>query len=143
MFRPTLRACSAYSKRNNKVRVQILQNFERFQLYRGEVVNVSPSLMRNYLHRNNGARYILWEKDIDQGLVQEAAATRQRMLSQRAAAEASEPDAEPVTIQKTAETGSPAAEPTEKEAPAEAPAKRSGLSPRPTVADVKIPGLEL
>ncbi|AGO10051.1 AaceriAAR061Wp [[Ashbya] aceris (nom. inval.)] len=143
MFRPTLRACSAFSKRNNKVRVQILQNFERFQLYRGEVVNVSPSLMRNYLHRNNGARYILWDKDIDQALAQEAAATRQKLQSQKAAAEASQSVAEAAVVQKTAETGSDADKPTDNEKPAEPPAKRSGLSSRPTVADVKIPGLEL
>ncbi|SCU89134.1 LADA_0E13850g1_1 [Lachancea dasiensis] len=66
MLRVTsLRSYSALSKRTNKVKVQLLKDFPKFQLYEGQVATVSPSLMRNYLHRGNGARYILKDADID------------------------------------------------------------------------------
>ncbi|SCU78045.1 LANO_0A01926g1_1 [Lachancea nothofagi CBS 11611] len=61
----SLRSYSALSKRTNKVKVQLLKDFPQFQLYKGQVASVSPSLMRNYLHWGNGARYIKEETDID------------------------------------------------------------------------------
>lgn len=37
-----------------------------FNLYKGQVTKVKPSFMRNYLHNNNGAKYILDEtSDVD------------------------------------------------------------------------------
>ncbi|CAI4731310.1 BDC_1c_G0047160.mRNA.1.CDS.1 [Saccharomyces cerevisiae] len=53
---------SALTKRTHRVKVQVLKDFPRFQLYKGQVANVKPSLMRNYLHNFNGAKYILSEE---------------------------------------------------------------------------------
>lgn len=40
-----------------KIPVQLLKDFDNFG-YRGEVIKVLPSVMRNYLHMGNGAAYI-------------------------------------------------------------------------------------
>ncbi|CCE63013.1 hypothetical protein TPHA_0D03800 [Tetrapisispora phaffii CBS 4417] len=69
MFKPSYIMLSALSKRTNKVTVQVLKDFPDFQLFRGQVAEVKPSLMRNYLHYNNGARYILKDTDIDSQLL--------------------------------------------------------------------------
>lgn len=48
------------------------EGFPRFQLYKGQVANVKPSLMRNYLHNFNGAKYILSEEhDINTELLKQ------------------------------------------------------------------------
>ncbi|CAI4036120.1 hypothetical protein SMKI_14G3390 [Saccharomyces mikatae IFO 1815] len=61
MFRSTQVCLSALTKRTHRVKIQLLRDFPRFQLYKGQVTNVKPSLMRNYLHNHNGAKYILNE----------------------------------------------------------------------------------
>jgi len=65
MFKPTSVCYSALTKRTKKVRVQVLRDFPRFQLYKGQVTQVKPSLMRNYLHNFNGAKYIMEDTDIN------------------------------------------------------------------------------
>ncbi|CCF58675.1 hypothetical protein KAFR_0F00780 [Kazachstania africana CBS 2517] len=65
MFRPTRLCLSATSKRIKRVKVQLLKDFPQFQLSKGQVTDVKPSLMRNYLHNFNGARYILKDTDVD------------------------------------------------------------------------------
>ena len=65
MFRPSVVCLSALSKRTKRVRVQLLKDFPAFQVFKGQVADVKPSLMRNYFHNYNGARYILNESDID------------------------------------------------------------------------------
>lgn len=80
MFKPTSKVCSALTKRTNKVKVQILKDFPKFQFYTGEVVDVKPSLMINYLHNNNGARYILNQKDLDQELLQKYVVNARKTL---------------------------------------------------------------
>ncbi|GFP72422.1 54S ribosomal protein L50, mitochondrial [Saccharomyces cerevisiae] len=63
---------SALTKRTHRVKVQVLKDFPRFQLYKGQVANVKPSLMRNYLHNFNGAKYILSEEhDINTELLKQ------------------------------------------------------------------------
>ncbi|CAD6644649.1 XXYS1_4_G0014830.mRNA.1.CDS.1 [Saccharomyces cerevisiae] len=63
---------SALTKRTDRVKVQVLKDFPRFQLYKGQVANVKPSLMRNYLHNFNGAKYILSEEhDINTELLKQ------------------------------------------------------------------------
>ncbi|CCH46909.1 hypothetical protein BN7_6514 [Wickerhamomyces ciferrii] len=49
---------SARSKRLNKAEVQLLKDFPNVGV-KGQIVKVSHSLMRNTLHRYNGAAYIL------------------------------------------------------------------------------------
>ena len=125
----TFRAYSALSKRTNKVKVQLLKDFPQFQLYKGQVTQVSPSLMRNYLHLSNGARYILKEQDIDENLHAQSiteAATRAKVV-QKAVKE---------QIQKAAEKIPQEPVAVAKETPK---VFNSGV----TVSDVKIPGLEI
>ncbi|SCV03990.1 LAME_0H14862g1_1 [Lachancea meyersii CBS 8951] len=133
MFRPTCgRAYSALSKRTNKVKVQLLKDFPQFQLYKGQVTSVSPSLMRNYLHWRNGARYILNNEDIDLSLQAQAvelAALRSKDVVRKEKQERT--ISETVTEEQT----------TKKESKEIKQPKLfdSGL----TLKDVKIPGLEL
>ncbi|AMD21467.1 HER188Cp [Eremothecium sinecaudum] len=72
MFKPTISLCSALSKRTKRVKVQILRDFPRLRLFKGEVKDVKPSLMINYLHYENGARYIHKDSDIDNELLAES-----------------------------------------------------------------------
>ncbi|EJS41902.1 mrpl50p [Saccharomyces arboricola H-6] len=62
MFRSTHVCLSALTKRTHRVKVQVLRDFPRFQLLKGQVTKVKPSLMRNYLHNFNGAKYIINEE---------------------------------------------------------------------------------
>ncbi|EDO18782.1 hypothetical protein Kpol_1028p57 [Vanderwaltozyma polyspora DSM 70294] len=68
MFRPSSVCLSALSKRTVRVKVQVLRDFPVLKLFRGQVLSVIPSLMRNQLHNENGARYILKDSDIDNNL---------------------------------------------------------------------------
>ncbi|CAR21290.1 mitochondrial 54S ribosomal protein bL9m MRPL50 [Lachancea thermotolerans CBS 6340] len=142
MFKaPALRAYSALSKRSKKVKVQLLKDFPQFQLYKGQVTQVSPSLMRNYLHLSNGARYILHEEEIDEGLRAEsiAAAAARATSVQKAVKRQIEAAAEKIKgndakeSEKTKESEKPDAE---KQAPR---VFNSGV----TINDVKIPGLDI
>ncbi|CCH61937.1 hypothetical protein TBLA_0F04040 [Henningerozyma blattae CBS 6284] len=69
MFKPTHINYSVLSKRTKRVTVQLLRDFPNFQFYEGQVIKVKPSVMINYLHRGNGARYILKDSDIDTSLL--------------------------------------------------------------------------
>ncbi|AET37850.1 mitochondrial 54S ribosomal protein bL9m MRPL50 Ecym_2097 [Eremothecium cymbalariae DBVPG len=131
MFKPSLRVCSALTKRNNRVKVQLLKDFPRFQLYKGEVANVKPSLMRNFLHNNNGARYILKDDDINQELLL-ASKSVDRQSSQ-------------VVLQPKMETAkvSPKEEKPEISVQHEQSKRKYGITPGLTVEDVKIPGLRI
>lgn len=51
---------SARTKRENRVKVQLLKDFAQYGA-KGEVIDVLPGLMRNKLHPNNGACYIIPE----------------------------------------------------------------------------------
>ena len=68
MFTGTRVCLSALTKRTKRTKVQILRDFPTFQLFKGEVIEVKPSLMRNYLYNDNGARYILSDDQIDANL---------------------------------------------------------------------------
>lgn len=126
MFRPTVRCYSALSKRTKRVQIQLLKDFPRFQLHAGEVTQVKPSLMRNFLHNNNGARYILQDSDIDQTLLAKSKISSQPVSS---------------NIIKKRE---PKIQKSKKETKAEKPKEsQSALNTEVTVDSVKIPGLEL
>ena len=79
MFKPTRPCLSALSKRTKRVKVQILKDFPTLQYLRGQVVEVKPSLMRNYLHNYNGAKYILKDADIDTVLLSEYTARKEQL----------------------------------------------------------------
>lgn len=128
MFKPSMRCCSALTKRTKRVQVQILKDFPRFQLYTGEVAQVKPSIMRNFLHNSNGARYILKETDIDQTLL--ALSKKKSVLPSTKPRKTKHSNAAP----KSVETKSDAQK---KEAPSTA------LNDSLTIENVKIPGLEL
>lgn len=70
MFKPTSICYSALTKRTKRVKVQVLRDFPQFNLFRGQVTQVKPSMMRNYLHDFNGAKYILQDSDINSYLFQ-------------------------------------------------------------------------
>lgn len=90
MFKPTSICLSALSKRTNRVKVQILKDLEAFNLRRGQVLDVKPAMMRNYLHNNNGAKYILAESDVNKVLLHqyeknvEESRARSALLTERA-----------------------------------------------------------
>lgn len=86
MFKPTRPCLSALSKRTKRVKVQILKDFPTLQYLRGQVVEVKPSLMRNYLHNYNGAKYILKDADVDTVLLKEYTARREQLDLEMAAA---------------------------------------------------------
>ncbi|CUS23356.1 LAQU0S09e02916g1_1 [Lachancea quebecensis] len=142
MFKaPALRAYSALSKRTNKVKVQLLKDFPQFQLYKGQVAQVSPSLMRNYLHLSNGARYILGDEEIDQGLHAESitAAAARAASVQKAVKKQIEKAAEKIKgsdVKESEKTKEGEKSVAEKETPK---VFNSGV----TVSDVKIPGLDI
>ncbi|SCW00339.1 LAFE_0C02014g1_1 [Lachancea fermentati] len=133
------RSYSALSKRTNKVKVQILKDFPQFQLYKGQVTRVSPSLMRNYLHIGNGARYILSESDVDEELLQVSA---EKMLKKPV-------DTSKVIKQVKPKTQAAAVDVTSNTKATistdENPKKKEEkvLSSGVTLKDVKIPGLDL
>ncbi|CDO93127.1 unnamed protein product [Kluyveromyces dobzhanskii CBS 2104] len=128
MFRPTSVRLSALTKRTKRVQVQLLKDFPKFQFHAGEVVNVKPSLMRNFLHNYNGARYILKDSDIDQLLL--ASAKKSRTVA--AAAKRTEPK-----VKASVKKVSKEAEKKEVELP------KSALNTEITIETVKIPGLDL
>ena len=138
MFTPTSVCLSALSKRTKRVQVQLLKDFPRFHLYKGEVARVKPSLMVNYLHYGNGARYILSEDQVDQGLLEYS-------KKQAELRKASQPSASKVVSETTASTAATTAgiraDVKEEEPPAEK--KKGFLDSDITVNDVKIPGLRI
>lgn len=130
MFRATAVCLSALSKRTKKVKVQLLKDFPMFQLYRGQVVQVKPSFMRNYLHNFNGARYILQDSDIDTLLFQQSqereVTVKKTIMNAPEVHEA--PKATKMEIKSTA---------TQEEKP------KGVLEKEITIKDINIPGLDL
>ena len=115
-----------------------MKDFPRFHLYKGEVARVKPSLMVNYLHYGNGARYVLSEDQVDQGLLEYS-------KKQAELRKASQPSASKVVSETTASTAATTegirADVKEEEPPAEK--KKGFLDSDITVNDVKIPGLRI
>lgn len=130
MFKSTAVRLSALSKRTKKVKVQLLKDFPMFQLYKGQVVQVKPSFMRNYLHNYNGARYILQDSDIDTLLFQQS--QEREVTIKKTTINTSEvrevQKAEKIEIKQTSK---------EEEKP------KGVLEKEITIKDIKIPGLDL
>ena len=82
MFKPTRINYSALSKRTKRVQVQLLRDFPRFNLFKGQVIHVKPSLMMNYLHPYNGAKYIMKPSDIRPGLLRQYEIRKSEMKKQ-------------------------------------------------------------
>lgn len=128
-FAPALRASySALSKRTTKVKVQLLKDFPKFQLYKGQVTLVRPSLMRNFLHLGNGARYVLQDQDIDQILL---AQSKRRDVRKDASSKR-----KVERVKKTKSEELPVGQEEQKE-------DKGVFSSGVTVEDVNIPGLNL
>lgn len=140
MFRPTSVCLSALSKRTKRVKVQVLKDFPIFQLYKGEVAQVKPSFMRNYLHNYNGARYILQESDVDVGLLKGFQARQAELKAskmQSEAAKAQTAKAQTITSQTAKSEIPPETKKSE-------PKRLKGILEKDvTVKDVKIPGLDI
>lgn len=130
MLKATAVRLSALSKRTKKVKVQLLKDFPMFQLYKGQVVQVKPSFMRNYLHNFNGARYILQDSDIDTLLFQQS--QQREVTIKKTTINTSEvrevQKAEKIEIKETSK---------EEEKP------KGVLEKEITIKDIKIPGLDL
>ncbi|KAH3903578.1 related to 54S ribosomal protein L50, mitochondrial [Saccharomycodes ludwigii] len=128
---------SALTKRNNRVKVQLLKDFPEFQLYKGQVANVKASLMNNFLHYNNGAKFILKDSDIDQALV--------TYRTKHVTADTTIP--KKVVLQKTKINNQTASLKTEE--PKEVPKLKkeklpqSSINKDVTLDNIKIPGLDI
>ncbi|CAI4050659.1 hypothetical protein N7582_004987 [Saccharomyces uvarum] len=139
MFRSTRVLLSALTKRTHRVKVQVLRDFPRFQLFKGQVTKVKPSLMRNYLHNFNGAKYIIdEERDVNMELLKLHQAHELKMegerqlLSKQQDMEAQKRN----KVQRQAVFGQKA-----KESPKEE--KKGLLDSGITIEEVKIPGLDI
>ncbi|SCU87908.1 LAMI_0D07976g1_1 [Lachancea mirantina] len=131
------RTYSALSKRTNKTKVQLLRDFPNFQLIRGQVLEVSPSLMRNYLHPGNGARYIMNNGQIDSQLENEALA---KLTARQSATRSKKESIEA----KPKEAGGAAPASVEKTVKMPEKTKQKHIfSSGVTLEDAKIPGLDL
>lgn len=135
MFKPTQVCLSALTKRTKKVKVQLLRDFPRFQLYKGQVAQVKPSLMRNYLHNFNGAKYILQDADVNTQLFEQYTALEQER--EQAAALAQAAAAELATKQQKAQAAKPKLSQEAKKQ------ERRTHDKDVTIKDVYIPGLDL
>lgn len=134
MFRPTAMRMSALSKRTKKVKIQVLKDFPMFNLVKGEVTQVKPSFMRNYLHNFNGARYIMQDSDIDQLLLQKSLA-KENLVKEKV-------KSAPINTITKKDNKKEAAQSVTK--PEVEKSKPKGLLERDiTIKDVKIPGLDL
>ncbi|SJM86964.1 related to 54S ribosomal protein L50, mitochondrial [Zygosaccharomyces bailii] len=132
MFKPTYSCLSALSKRTKRVKVQLLKDFPIFQLYKGEVTQVKPSFMRNYLHNYNGARYIMQEADIDVALLQGFQARQEELKTVKKEAKAVKLQVDEAPLSE------------KQPKPVMAEKKPKGILEKEiTVKDVKIPGLDL
>ena len=121
------------------MKVQVLKDFPRFQLYKGQVANVKPSLMRNYLHNFNGAKYILSdEHDINTELLKQYQARELKLeedrqqLSKRQEMETQRN----IELQRQSVFGHE-----KEERPKEQ--KKGLLDSEITIEEVKIPGLDI
>lgn len=144
MFKPTSVCLSALSKRTKRVKVQILKDFPQFLLHRGEVAQVKPSLMRNYLHSHNNARYILQDSDIDLNLLRSFEQRQETLKSSKLESSTQEEIVTrgPSTTPPPAEETVP--EPEQPKQQQQEPKKPKGVLEKDiTVKDIKIPGLDL
>lgn len=144
MFKPTSVCFSALSKRTRRVRVQILKDFPQFLLHKGEVTQVKPSLMRNYLHNYNGARYVLQDKDIDSDLLKSFEQIQKQLKSAKLGSKTTEEPAEAARPQVSeSPLSSSPTPPQHQQTQPEETKPRSILEKDITVKDIKIPGLDL
>lgn len=105
-----------------------------FNLVKGEVTQVKPSFMRNYLHNFNGARYIMQDSDINQLLLQKSLA-KEVLLKEKV-------KSTPISTITKKDVKKEAAQSVTK--PDVEKSKPKGLLEREiTIKDVKIPGLDL
>ncbi|GMM55940.1 mitochondrial 54S ribosomal protein [Maudiozyma humilis] len=135
MFKPTRVCLSALTKRTKKVKVQLMRDFPRFQLYKGQVAQVKPSLMRNYLHNFNGAKYILQDADINAQLLDSYNALEQER--ERAAQAAHAAAVELAATQQRAQAAKPKLSQEAKRQ------DRRTHDKNVTIKDVYIPGLDI
>ncbi|CCK69800.1 mitochondrial 54S ribosomal protein bL9m MRPL50 KNAG_0D00480 [Huiozyma naganishii CBS 8797] len=136
MFRQTGVCLSAVTKRTKRVSVQLLADFPRLQLYRGQVAKVRPALMINTLHRHNGARYVLSESDVDVLLARQY---RDRQTLLRARHEKAERES-----RDKLEREKVAARLQESDKNKKTGSSSTGVLDSPvTVKDIRIPGLDL
>lgn len=138
MFKPTAMRMSALSKRTKKVRIQVLKDFPMFNLIKGEVTQVKPSFMRNYLHNFNGARYVMQESDIDQSLLQQSLAREVSVKEKVRTASVVNTISDIGKKNVKLEADQPVAKPG-----VEKPKLKGVLEREITIKDVKIPGLDL
>lgn len=136
MFKPTRINYSALSKRTKRVKVQLLRDFPRFNLYKGQVTQVKPSLMMNYLYPFNGAKYIMKPDDVQSGLIKQYE-IRQVELKKQAELAVEKNESASRDKKKEAKTGDEAGEaPDQKK-------KITFLGTDITTKDIKIPGLNV
>lgn len=136
MFKPTRVNLSVLSKRTKRVKVQLLRDFPRFHLWKGQVAQVKPSVMTNYLYPFNGAQYILVDSDIRPKLLSQY---EERMTSMKVASEV--PQDQEVKSFKGEEAKTAKQEDTDD---TETKKKRpTFLGTDITTKDIKIPGLNL
>lgn len=142
MFKASAVRLSALSKRTKRVRVQLLKDFPMFNLYMGQVTNVKPSFMRNYLHNFNGARYIMAESDIDLELLSRSQAREALMkdIPTKSDAKTISEDAQRDVAQEVADAVK--VKPAKRTEP-EQEKPKGVLDKKITIKDVKIPGLDL
>lgn len=132
MFKPTRIYYSALSKRTKRVQVQLLRDFPRFNLFKGQVTHVKPSLMMNYLYPFNGAKYIMKPSDIRSGLLKLYEVRKSELKKQ---AELDQMKATSHTTNKNPNTSN------NKESGHTQRDKVSFLGTDLTTKDIKIPGL--
>lgn len=146
MFKPTNICLSTLSKRTKRVKVQILKDFPQFLLYKGEVAQVKPSLMRNYLHNYNNARYILKDTDIDLNLLKSFEQRQEELRTSKLdnatrveLTETANTNPGKASVPSGAQTNVPKPEQQQQE-----PEKHRGILEKDiTIKDIKIPGLDL
>ena len=139
MFRSTQVCLSALTKRTHRVKIQVLKDFPRFQLFKGQVTKAKPSLMRNYLHNFNGAKYILdEERDVDMELLRSYQARELKLAEDRQLlSKYQEMEAQKrIKSQKQSVFGDEKQDNPKEE-------KKGLLDSEITIEEVKIPGLDM
>lgn len=140
MFRATSVRLSALSKRTKRVKVQLLKDFPMFNLYKGQVTNVKPSFMRNYLHNFNGARYVMAESDVDLELLSRSQA-RETSIKEKPKVDVDTTSGPAKQLAREAEDKAKPKVTKESKPKEEKP--KGILEKNVTIENVKIPGLDL
>lgn len=137
---------SALTKKYKRVKVQILKDFPRFKLAKGEIAQVKPTVMINYLHRGNGAKYIMDDtKDINIELYEEFKKRRQMLKDEQLKLEQEEREQMEHQRKETEEAKLriQAEKDKRKKDIHNAKEQIKKWNKKITVEDVKIPGLKL